>query len=327
MKNGRDYLKIGLIIFVIAAGIVLQSKKTAPLQSKAPTPQTPPVAEKTTFVTHIEVPPVEEAIKKNNNCEDSLLKKMARGCDRYCMARAVKEKDPDLWMFLENEGMLPKGFGPVSQYKLKSRLARFYFVTLWQSSEEEEDILKIFRELAAEDKDNAFPAFHLAARLMDNNKTAEAEAVLKEALKRPSYVNYVTDYHKRLKQLTVHDDSLYASALHFINQEMTLTDPSSFYMLGNFGESTKLAIARKITAPIVANEGKGVFLNWNPLDFAFAEGWIEEHAPTEAIELERIYQNSEHEKADYQPVPYFDCDEKKFHDHRIREQERLLSLK
>lgn len=236
-----------------------------------------------------------------------MLSSIAGKCDRTCVVNFIKDRDSELYNFLTGNE--------------QSRYGRFYKITTTQPDEKLE---KILAEVSQEDNDNAFPALFHAVILMEIKKPAEALRVYQEALKRKSYVNYGPLIRKKLKQLTVHDDQLFAQAILISELEPDMIGPYSYDHFIGLNNELRLKLGRILVRAPLKDEGKNAFLNWSPADYIYGRDIIEELDPMALTTFNDIESTMEREEEDFPQYYNFDCHEKDFFIYHKLEKERLL---
>lgn len=251
-------------------------------------------------------------------CNEELLEKISGKCNRKCVLDHIKNKDPEVFEYFNEGGLNSIDSKNALKQKYKSKLTRFYLSEYFMLEDSQSE--KILRELSQEDKNNAFPAFFHAVRLMYLQKPSEAMAVLREALTRNSYKHYVPDLQGRLKKLTVHDEQLYARAILMSDTELQLSSPFQMDILHLLGEDLYLEVGRKLVKDAELNEGRNAGLQWSLTDLSFGREIIDEFHPKEASDLDKLHEVAVKEIDLYED---YDCNEKSFHDHMLKQQERF----
>lgn len=276
---------------------VLQSKQSSPDEKK----------------TH-------EFKRHEPSCSEKMLTKISGKCDEACLVRYLKNKDPELTQYIEQEGFISKMDFENPKMNFKTKLGRWYYALNGLSDEES---VKVLRLLSKEDKDNSFPAIFLASKVPDKEEGLE---ILKEALKRPQYRSYVTDMRKRLMKLTVHHPELYARALLYAEIDIQPAFYSEFMNAGKFGNKLKLEVGRMMIRETSGFDGKNFLVALNPNEYIWAHGFIYEADKNEAEKLEPLTAIVEKEIEDFPITSHASCNEKEFELIRLDIMERLKDV-
>lgn len=205
-----------------------------------------------------------------------VLTRIANRCDEQCLVKEVRKNDPELSaILLELKSRNQKNF------KARSRLSRFQqvFVDAIESDPVKRE--KTLRDLAREDKDNAYPMFFLAA-LIPDIREQEKKAILEEGLRRKNYESYYTDFRRRLKKATIHRPDAYArSFLFYGDLKYFPMNTSYLWSLEELDPELARRMALKIIKPTLDHKGKYSDLLWDKEDYEMSRYMLGKLDPTE----------------------------------------------
>lgn len=259
------------------------------------------------------------AINKTSkpSCESTTLEKIAGRCHTNCLFEHIRRKDPELVTILMELKTLSKN--------PKTKVGKFYSAVfdVYPDIPSKERALK---QLAAEDSDNAYPAFFLGDFMSSYNET-EARTILEEGVRRKSYESYFTHYFRRLKMATIDSQEVYARAIIFNRQlDIHQMNTSVLWWLNDFDEKLARSVALRILKPTFDLKGEFGDILWNREDYLMSRQMLALADSTEDSLLPE-YDVEEKVLERYSPGLVEQCHVNAFLDERNREAQLLRRLK